>query len=166
MNCKRVKPVFFMAAAASLMFSTPALAATDTTSFQVTATVNDSCRVTAEDLAFGTYDPNGEDLDATSTITATCTDGTNYEIGLDAGENAANATTTTRAMVGGTGVAYLEYELYSNASRDTIWDETDTVSNPSATGGDNTETVYGQIPGGQFVPAENYSDTINVTITY
>nr|WP_298249645.1 spore coat U domain-containing protein [uncultured Halomonas sp.] len=156
-----------MAAAASLMFSTPALAATDTTSFQVTATVNDSCRVTAEDLAFGIYDPNtANDRDAESTITATCTEGTNYDIELNAGGNATDASSTSRAMVGGTSGAYLDYELYSDAGRSTVWNDTNMVNNSSATGGDNPHTVYGQIPGGQFVPAESYSDTINVTITY
>lgn len=152
-------------AVVGLAFATPALAATDTATFNVTATVNDSCTVTAKDLTFGVYDPNRGDRNATSTITATCTEGTSYAIGLNAGNNGASATSTTRAMDDGSGV-YLDYELYSDASRDTIWDETTTVDNSSATGGDNPETVYGQIPAGQYVAAADYSDIINVTITY
>lgn len=152
-------------AVVGLAFATPALAATDTATFNVTATVNDSCTVTATDLEFGVYDPNAVDLDVTSTITATCTEGASYAIGLDTGGNGASASSTTRAMDDGSGV-YLEYELYSDASRNNIWDETTTVDNPSATGGDNPETVYGQIPAGQYVAAADYSDTINVTINY
>ncbi|MDR9450944.1 MAG: spore coat U domain-containing protein [Acidimicrobiia bacterium] len=152
-----------------VFFGTAAHAATDTTTFQVTATVSDTCDITATDLAFGAYDPNAGDLDGTSTITATCTDGTSYDIGLDAGQNAASATTTTRAMDDGAATPnYLDYELYSDSGRTAVWGDTvgtDTVNQTSA-GGAEDHTVYGQIPGGQFVPAGSYSDTINVTITY
>jgi len=144
------------------------MAATDTTSFQVTATVADACTVSATDLAFGTYDPNTGDLDGTSTITASCTEGTTYDIGLDTGQNAAEASGTTRAMVGGTSAGYLSYELYSDSGRTTVWGDTvgtDTVSG-TASAADDDHTVYGQIPGGQFVPPDSYSDTIAVTITY
>lgn len=145
------------------------MAATDTTTFQVTATVDDACSVSATNLAFGTYDPNTGDLNGTSTITASCTEGTTYDIGLDAGLNAANASGTTRAMVGATNTtAYLSYELYSDSARSTVWGDTvgtDTVSG-TASAADDDHTVYGQIPGGQFVPADSYSDTIAVTITY
>lgn len=147
--------------------STVVYAATDTTTFLVTATVANTCAVTATNLAFGAYDPNVGDLDGTSIITATCTSGTNYDIGLDTGGNAANATTTTRAMGDG-GANYLDYELYSDSGRTVVWGDTigtNTVNQTSA-GGAETHTVYGQVPGSQFVPAGSYSDTINVTITY
>ncbi|MGM0517702.1 MAG: Csu type fimbrial protein [Pseudomonadota bacterium] len=151
------------------LFGTAAQAATDTTTFQVTATVADTCDITATDLAFGAYDPNAGALDGTSTITATCTSGTSYDIGLDTGNNGAEATTTTRAMDDGAATpSYLDYELYSDSGRTTVWGDTvgtDTVNQTSA-GGAEDHTVYGQIPTGQFVPAGSYSDTINVTITY
>jgi len=155
-------------AVVSLAFATPALAVTDTTTFQVTTTVNDSCTVTAADMAFGAYDAGAGVLNTTSTITATCTAGTSYDIGLDVGSNNANVTSTTRAMDDGAS-SYLDYELYLDSDRTTVLGTTvatDTRSNASATAGANTETVYGQIPGGQYVPAASYSDTINVTITY
>lgn len=150
-------------AAASLAFAAPALAEEDTTTFQVTATVNDSCTIEATDLAFGVYDPNTGDSDSTSTITATCTEGADYEIGLDAGSGTSGS--TTRAMDDTTG-NFLDYELYADSSRNDIWDEATTKDNPSATGGVNDHIVYGRIPGEQYVPAGEYSDIINVTITY
>lgn len=168
MNNRHMKTALI--AATGLAFAIPALAATDTTTFQVTATVADSCTVAATDLAFGAYDAGAGDLDGSSTITATCTAGTGYDIGLDTGSNSANATITTRAMADGGGTTYLDYELYSDAARNNVWGETigsDTVNNPSATGGDNTHTVYGQIPAGQYdASAASYVDTINVTITF
>lgn len=168
MNNRHMKTALI--AATGLAFAIPTMADTATTTFQVTATVNDSCTVTATDLAFGVYDAGAGNLDGTSTITATCTAGTGYDIGLDAGSNSANASGTTRAMDDG-GSSYLEYELYSDSSRSVIWGNdvgTDTVNNPSATGGDNAHTVYGQIPAGQYdaSAATSYSDTINVTVTY
>jgi spore coat protein U-like protein len=142
-------------------------AATDTTTFDVTATVEDTCSITANNLTFGVYNPGAGNLDGTTTVTATCTEGTAYDIGLDTGQNSADATDTTRAMGDGSS-NFLDYELYQDSGRTTVWGDTvdtDTVSATSA-GGDESHTVYGQIPGSQFVPAGSYSDTINVTITY
>lgn len=74
-----------------------AQAATTTTTFQVTATVNSACTVSATNLTFGVYDPSAAAHDDTSTVTVTCTKATAYDIGLDAGL-AAGATVTTRQM--------------------------------------------------------------------
>ena len=151
-------------AAAGLLFANSAMAATDTDTFLVTATVTDSCRVTATSLDFGAYDPNAAtDNEATSTITATCTEGTDYTLALDFGSNSVNATDTTRAMLGGGN--YLDYELYSDSSHATDWNATNTVAS-TAVAGANTHTVYGQILAGRYVPAASYTDTITVTIEY
>lgn len=168
MSTRRLKAVLITAT--GLAFFSPVMADTATTTFQVTATVNDSCTVAATDLAFGSYDAGAGNLDATSTITATCTAGTAYDIGLDAGSNGASAAGTTRAMVDGGGTAYLDYELYSDAARSNVWGETigtDTLNVPSAAGGDEDHTVYGRVPAGQYgAEAGGYSDTINVTVTF
>jgi spore coat protein U-like protein len=152
-------------AAAGLLFANSAMAAgTDTATFQVTATVADSCLVSATPLAFGAYDPNAAtDNEATSTITATCTEGTDYTLALDFGSNGGSATDTTRAMLGGGN--YLDYELYSDSSHATDWNATTTVAS-TAVAGANTHTVYGQILAGRYVPAASYTDTITVTIVY
>jgi len=92
-----------LVAAAGLLFANSTLAATATTTFQVTAIVADSCLVSATDLNFGAYDPLVGALDGTSTITATCTAETPYEIGLSAGTG--TPATTTRAMTGSDGAS-------------------------------------------------------------
>ena len=151
-------------AAAGLLFANSAMAATDTATFDVTAKVNDSCRVTATNLDFGTYDPNAAtDNEATSTITATCTEGTDYTLALDFGSNGGSATVTTRAMLGGGN--YLDYELYSESGHTTVWNATNKVAKTAAAGA-NAHTVYGQILAGRYVPAASYLDTITVTIGY
>ncbi|WP_158774157.1 Csu type fimbrial protein [Cobetia sp. L2A1] len=163
------KTPLLLVAALGLGAAFPVLAATTTTTFQVTASVLDSCLVTATDLAFGTYDPNsGGVLDGSSVITALCTAGTDYEIALDVGANAADTSATTRAMIGEPG-SFLEYELYSDAARSSVWGDTSGSDTVAATGGltgINLHTVYGQIPAAQYVAADDYADTINVTITY
>ena len=154
-------------AAAGLLFANSAMAAdTATTTFQVTATVADSCLVSATDLNFGAYDPAAV-KDGTSTITVTCTAQTPYTIGLDAGQHFA----TTRAMIGDdTDTTLLKYELYTEPGHGSVWGAIGgtgtTVAQSALTGGPLDYTVYGQIPASQYVPAANYADTINVTVDY
>ena len=143
-----------------------ALAATDTDTFQVTATVADSCSVTGNDLGFGNYDPvSGTPLSATTTVDVTCTLDTAYEIGLDAGTGA-GANVTVRRMTSGGNT--LDYSLYQDAGFTTVWGDTvgvNTISD-TGTGAVQNHTVHGRIPASQFVPAGAYSDTITVTVTY
>lgn len=157
-----------LVAAAGLLFANSALAATAETTFQVTATVADSCTVTATDLNFGAYDSVATTaLDGTSVITATCTAQTPYTIGLDDG--AGTPAVTTRAMTGNDGAStQLDYELYTEAAHTNVWGAPGgtTVAQSALTGGPLDYTVYGQIPALQYVPAASYADTIAVTVTY
>jgi spore coat protein U-like protein len=146
----------------------PALAAEATGSFDVSATVGDSCSVSAADLAFGNVDPlSATATTATAAIDVTCSNGTSYDVGLDAG-GAAGATVTSRAMGDGDSNT-LNYALYTDAARTNNWGNTvgtDTVSG-TGNGSAQTQTVYGEIPGSQSgVPTGTYSDTINLTVTY
>lgn len=149
------------AAASSALF-----AATDT--FTVSASVDPSCEVTADNLAFGTVNAlSTSDTTATSTISVTCTADTAYDIGLDGGNSGDvgarymtdNATTPNQ----------LNYNLYQESTHTTVWGNTqgtDTVADVG-TGSAQTHTVYGQVPGGQaLVPSGNYDDTVSVTIYY
>lgn len=141
-------------------------AATATTSFSVTATVLAACSVNATNLAFGNYNPaqvavtNGQ-----NTVTVTCTSGTTYNVGLDLGVGS-GATLAARRMTSGANT--LNYNLYSNASRTTVWGNTIGTNTVAGTGNGVAQplTVYGSIPAEQYVPAGNYLDTINVTVTY
>lgn len=143
-------------------------AAETTTTFAVTATVLTACVVAAVPLAFGNYDPtSATDTDATSAITVTCTLGTPFQVGLNAG-TAAGATVTTRQMTGAVNSDLLDYSLFSDSGRTTNWGntlDTDTVSVASA-GVTDVLTVYGRITAEQNVSADAYTDTITVTVTY
>jgi spore coat protein U-like protein len=144
-----------------------ASAATTTTTFGVTATVSDSCSVTASALGFGTIDPtSGTATDATTTIDVTCSNSTTYDIGLDAGTTS-GATVTSRQMDDGGG-NLLDYALYSDSGRTTNWGDTvgtDTVAG-TGDGTAQTHTVYGRVPDQPTALVGSYSDTITVTVTY
>lgn len=166
MDARQLRRFRLAAAVIAELSAGAAWAATDTTTFTVTARVNDACTISATDLAFGVYDPNaGTDTDATSTLTATCTVGTTYEIGLNTGGNSGLTSATTRAM--GNGTDFLDYELYTDVGRTNIWGDVDPdrVSGTATFGGDNY-TVFGRLPASQFVTTGNFNDTINVTIEF
>lgn len=159
-----------VAAAAAISFSfgaTQAQAATATTTFQATAAVVASCSVSAANMAFGSINPlAGTATDQTSTITVTCTNGSGYNVGLNAG-GATGATVTTRKMASGTDL--LNYSLYSDTGRTVNWGNTvatDTVAG-TGTGAAQTLTVYGRVPSQPTAKlGAAYADTISVTVTY
>lgn len=145
------------------------MAATDTGTFGVTATVAASCTVSGTDLDFGTtVNVLGGDVDQTSTLTATCTNGSAYTIGLDAGSGA-SATVTDRKMTHTDTTSTLNYTLFTDAGRSTNWDDVGGTNVGTGTGNGAAQnlTVYGRIPTGQTgAIAGAYSDTITATIDF
>jgi spore coat protein U-like protein len=146
----------------------PARADSTTDSFTVSAHVVSSCEVIASDLDFGDYNPvAAANVDAATSLSVTCTNGTGYNVGLDLGLGA-GASTAMRYMVDGGAVHALGYTLYQNAGRTTLWGTT-VGSNTRAgagTGSAATIDVFGRIPMNQAVPSGNYSDTITVSVTW
>jgi spore coat protein U-like protein len=151
---------------ASIVLTAPSEAATATSSMGVSALVATGCTIVAAPLAFGTYDPNsGSPNDATTTVTVLCTVGTPYNVGLNQG-GGTGATVATRKMNNGTD--NLNYTLYKDSGRTTVWGNTvntDTVSG-TYTALQAPLTVYGRIPASQAVSAGIYGDTVTATITY
>ena len=112
---------------AGFPFASPQAAVT-TATFNVTADVETTCNVTAQNLNFGPY--TGAEVDSTTTITATCSTGTPYTIALSAGI-APGATVTTRKMTGEVGGEFLAYSLFQDPARTANWGDTpgtDTLS--------------------------------------
>jgi len=142
----------------------PALASTATTTFNVTATVQATCLISASNLGFGTY--TGSAIATTTTLSVTCTNGTTYNVGLNAGTSA-GATVSARAMTG-PGAAILDYALYQDSGHSTNWGNTVGTDTKSGTGNGSAQTltVYGNLTGNQYPTPGSYSDTITATITY
>jgi spore coat protein U-like protein len=141
----------------------PALAAQKSNTFLVSANVAAVCTITANDLAYGAYDPSVGNVDASTTVDIVCTPGTTYDVGLDGG---GSGSVIARQMA--SGAAVLNYGLYQDAARTTNWGDTvgtDTVAGVGG-GGIQNITVYGRIPTSQFVAPGAYSDTVTATVTY
>jgi spore coat protein U-like protein len=133
--------------------------------FTVSATYLATCMVSATSLNFGSTGSLSSNIDATNTVTATCSSTTAYNIGLSAG-NGTGATVATRKMTSGANT--VSYSLYTSAARSVVWGNTvgtDTVSG-SGSGLGQSYTVYGRVPSQTVPPPATYSDTIVVTVTY
>jgi len=145
---------------------------TDTSVMSVSVRVKHSCSIDTNPMTFRAY--NGavtnasSALDATATLISLCTSGTAALITMNAGTfvGSGSDVAPVRRMTSGGG-DYLVYQVYSDASRETIWGNTTSTGVAlTGTGSTQTLTVYGSIPSAQMVPAGDYSDHIIVTITY
>jgi spore coat protein U domain-containing protein, fimbrial subunit CupE1/2/3/6 len=155
-----------LAGAFLLFFLSPSLAATTTSTFTVQVAITASCTInSAATLNFGSQGVFAANVDQTSALQVQCTNTTPYNIGLNAGAGS-GATVAVRKMTsGGTTV---NYSLYSDSGRATVWGNTVGTDTVAATGNGAAQsyTVYGRIPT-QTTPAPGtYTDTITVTVTY
>ena len=138
------------------------------TSFTATATVTTSCNVSATTLNFGSTGSLASTIDATSPITVQCTNGAPYTLGLSAGNNA-GGNPLLRRVIGGPSNELINYSLFSDAARTINWGNTSGTNwqTSTGTGGTQTFTVYGRVPGGQFLPQQGvYTDNVVVTVSY
>ena len=166
-----IRPALFRAAAVigtlaglAAVAGPAAAQTTATTTFQVTATVLKLCSVTATNLAFGDYTPTAAS-DQTSTLTVLCTTNTPYTIALNLG----TATSpTTRTMTSAGASTTLNYLLYRDSTRTSIWGETTSTDTLAGTGSGTNQaiTVYGRVPANQRPQPGAYTDTVTVTLTY
>lgn len=134
-----------------------------------------TCDTSASGVAFGTYPPfSASPTDSTGTVTVTCTPTVlgllvSYTIALSTGNSGNYA---ARSM--SSGASTLNYQLYTDAARSTVWGD---GSAGTATISDGytidllapvtrNYTVYGRIPALQPANPGAYSDTIVVTVTY
>jgi len=146
-----------------------AFAATVTDNMNVQLIVQASCSIgTVNDLDFGTATtPLNANIDATTTLTITCTNTTPYRIGLNQGSTA-GASTTIRKMFSTVTTEDVDYMMYTNAARTSNWGNnfgTDT-NDSVGTGAAQTFTVYGRVPP-QTTPAPaTYTDVVVVTVDY
>jgi spore coat protein U-like protein len=160
------------AAAASLVVAfaaAPAFAADASSSLDVNATVAANCTVSASAVAFGDVDvTSGQAVQGTGSVSVTCTSGTAWTAAADAGAGS-GADLAVRKMADGANL--LNYKLFIDSARTQVWGDgvegaTATFSD-SGTGTAQTKTVYGLIPASQTgVPAGEYADTVQVTVSY
>ena len=141
-----------------------------TTTFNTTASVAAQCNVSAANLSFGAVNPISTQRDATTPLTVHCTKNSPYTVGLDAGTTT-GATIAQRKMANGAEI--MDYNLYKDAARTTIWGNSAVAPSwVSGTGAGlsvaQTLTVYGRVASGQTnLAVGNYQEnTVTVTVTY
>jgi spore coat protein U-like protein len=148
-----------------------AVAGSNTSNLDISASVPSSCTISTVGLTFDSYSyASGLDTDGVGTVSTNCTVNTTAVIKLDQGNNFATNSSNTaplRRLKNTDTTNYLNYTLYQNSAKTTIWgDSTNTGVTLSGDGSDGPTTVYGRIPGGQSVPAGSYSDTVTATVTF
>ncbi|MBA3451670.1 MAG: spore coat protein U domain-containing protein [Deltaproteobacteria bacterium] len=144
--------------------------ADDSDSLVMSATVAESCTITGNTLAFGTYDTvSGAAVNNFAALSVACTSGTETAITLGEG-NSAELTSAPEAplrrMTDGTN--FLSYQLYTDTNRTAVWGGTAATGKPyvAASSASSEQTVYGRIAANQDVPAGAYGDTVLATILF
>ncbi len=141
-------------------------AASVTSTFTVQMTVTSSCVInSAATLNFGSHGVLVSNVDGTSTLRVQCTNGTPYNIGLNAGTGS-GATVAVRKMTHGS--VTINYSLYRDNGRTTVWGNTVGTNTVAGTGNGAAQsyTVYGRVPPQSTPAAATYTDTITVSVTY
>ena len=139
---------------------------------QITAALVNACTVTAgagSNINFGVIQSTATNRSASSQITVNCPNGTAYNIGLAPSNG---STTGAGVMSGSAGnTAQVPYQLRKTSSSGSAWGNTATTSSTgngvsgTGTGANRTIPVYATLPSANY-PADNYRDTVTVTVHY
>jgi spore coat protein U-like protein len=141
-----------------------------TQNLTITVTVAATCTLATSTFTFTNYDTTSptDKTQSSNSITANCTSGTTYHIGIDKGSYGAD--TLNRQMKKVSSTELLNYYLYRDNGYSLNWgndltNNTDTLAG-TGTGVAVTIPVYGKITAGQVVPTGTYTDTVVVTLRY
>jgi spore coat protein U domain-containing protein, fimbrial subunit CupE1/2/3/6 len=163
----RLSRAALAAAVSGLLVSGSALAVDVNANLSVTATVSNSCTVSAANLAFGVVSPTA-DTDVQTTISWQCTTGHPATIKLGAG---GSTNIMARRMTAG-GTTSLPYQLYTNSTRTSVFGDGVTGNSLAILGAGfaatTSTTVYGRVPTGAVGAntAGAYTDTVQITVTF
>ncbi|QIL81967.1 spore coat U domain-containing protein [Diaphorobacter sp. HDW4A] len=135
--------------------------------FNVTANVADYCSISAiNPMSFASVAGFGDTERLASTqIGLRCTLDTPYKVNLTPSNNNGNGQGALKRTTGGSET--VAYSLYSNPARTTPWGNQ--VSNNVAktgTGQPDSIPVYGRVPANLDATPGDYSDSVQVTVTY
>jgi spore coat protein U-like protein len=132
------------------------------------ASAQGSCTISVTSVAFGNYNVfTVSAYDSTGTVTYRCnSQATNISIALSDGSSSTFSPRTLR-----NGGEVLNYNLYRDAARSTIWGDgtggTSVYTNANPPNNSNVNvTIYARIPAQQDVSAGSYSDTVSAVINF
>lgn len=139
----------------------------------VSTSVSASCSAftVAGGLAFGPYQNNNPtNVDASNTLSATCTSGTPYTMSIGPGLHLGSSWVGWRALANGT--SFLSYSVAqdipggANLWGDSSGNGTGAARSATGTGGAQTFTYAGRIPSMQPAVTGAYTDTLTASLTY
>ena len=156
-------------------FALNASAASNTTTFNVTATVINNCVISSTNIAFGSYDPTSATaVTAAGNVSAKCTKNDVVYVELGQGSNAGTGSTAqvpVRQMKSATTAGLLPYHIYTTSGGTTEWG-TGAANRPASQTSVSVGTAlnfptYGSLPAGADVAAAtDYTDSVVATVTY
>jgi spore coat protein U-like protein len=121
-------------------------------------------------VSFGGYDVfSPTATDGTGSVTYTCSGAGGADVVAIELSTGGGNSFSPRALAAG--INMLDYNLYLDASRSSVWgDTTGGTSRYSLTGTANNDTlvitIYGRIPAQQNAKVGSYSDTVTVTVLF
>jgi spore coat protein U-like protein len=157
--------------AASFGLTGSAFAAAKTGTLNVKLTIEPGCSVFSNNtdisLDFGTWTTLSQNIDESASFDVACSGDTGFTVGLDKGLGG-GATVNDRKLTSGTNK--IAYNLYTDASRGTVWDTKDYLApspttNP-ASGALTKVTIFGRVPKSAAIPVAGiYLDTVKIILT-
>lgn len=160
------RSMLFAALVASAIVAPQAVfAGTDTTSLGVQTEILASCvfPVASTPVDFGPLDTTLGNVPSSGTITVKCTTNTLAKLGLDAGLNAVAG----QRKVKDAGTNLIDYSLWQDAAHTVAWLNADPNQlSFTATGVNETKTVYGLLNYSSVMPLGTYTDTVVATVTF
>lgn len=156
--------VFALGILASGLMLRPSVAATPSATFGVSATVQASCRASANAMAFRTYAAKA--ANPTYPVSVTCSNSAPYNVDFSAGMGF-GATAAIRQMIG-SGAALPGYALSSSPRCIVNRGHTAGTDTMAGTGNGAAQVLVdqSQISEGQYVAPGAHADSIIVTVTY
>lgn len=130
--------------------------------FTASANVPANCLIHTQMIDFGTTGILAGNVDAEGKINVTCTQGSDYTIALDNGQNGNGPTARQMAK----GAERISYGLYRDPGRSQPWGSGSSEANGKGSSNSQSWPVYGRVPPQATPSAGIYSDIVVVTVSY
>lgn len=150
-----------LALAAGVISAPAAFAATDTSTMQVSVSIDSSCNIsTTSDIDFGNQNTEATNLSATGVLSVNCTSGTAYSVSLT------SSGVLTAVTPVGNATDNIAYGLYQDAAFTQAWGTGAAAKSGTGTGGAVPLTVYAKIANTEDAHVGLYKEVVTATITY
>lgn len=159
-----MKTPLVLALALGLAASGSAFAGSNSTTFQVDATVIKECAIDGGNLVFPNTSLLTANVDATVNIQIECTGAVPYTLAPTKAQGNYSEIGLSYGLQSGSD--WIGYRLYTDASRTTEFAPSAGTITGTSTGGVEQIPVYARIPAQTSQPAGVYSDVVSLSLTF